>query len=1072
MPQDARLIWGFRPRAGKQFPSWRDAFMCRLWLNNDANLVNYSVIRVIDLKIATVDVGLLGRAPPTDVLQVLFQFAHVWAMLFALSLFLLFAPPADAQPLTQSSAAGAAGAADPAKKSVSQFKVDVWQTEQGLPQNTVQAMVQTRSGHLWVGTTGGLARFDGIRFTTFESSAVPELIAGPIFGFMEDAEGSLWIGHGRGAARYRNGRFERAFENELVQGKRVWAFAQARDGAVWAASESGLVRWSKAKDGEKDITKVYKEADGLPTNRLRTLDFDKDGTLWIGTTGGGLVSFAAEKFNVMNPANGFPHLEVRHVLADPAGGVWAATAGAGLVRVDRGQLKIYTTADGLPTDHLTYLARDKREKRGEAGSLWIGTWGAGVSRMNDGRFTTLSTADGLAGDQIWSTAVDREGSVWIGTWHGGLNRVSNRVFGVLGKPEGLSSDNARAVIHTRDGATLVSTAGGGINRIENGRITATITKKNGLATDETSSLLEDRDGAIWIGTYTEGLARRKSGKVEKFGIAQGIPNLDVRALLQDRAGTIWVGTNGGLARFNGQNFVAVRDAGAPLDGITTIFEDRSGVLWIGTTGQGLFSYRNGVFTTLTRKEGLVSNWILALHEDAAGSLWIGTNGEGMNRLANGRMSAIRTSDGLWDGTTQVIIEDRVGNLWMTCNRGFFRVLRAELDAFAEGRSAKVTSTAFGRGNALRSTTFAGGLQPAGSIDANGHLWFPSLKGLVIVDPARLPGSEEPPSVMIEDVLVNGVSSVSSLTQSGIVLPPGSLPLSIRYNAGTLLNADRAQFRYQMEGITQKWVEAEKNREASFPGLPHGKYLFRVAASLDGARWQEAAEPLPITVKPHYYQTPWFMALAIFGALAAAFGLLRLRTHQLHNRHAEMERVVAEKTEELRLANEHLSRLSFADALTGLANRRRLDETLETEWRRAARLRTSLAIVIVDIDAFKTYNDTLGHPEGDKCLVAVADVIRQAAGRAGDFAARYGGEEFMILIPGLGYEAALAYAEALRRACEARAIPHPASPVGPVVTISLGVAARVPSNDFSVARLIAEADAALYRAKGAGRNRVG
>jgi diguanylate cyclase (GGDEF)-like protein len=1016
-------------------------------------------MRVIDLKVSRVDAGLLNQAQSTFWVQFLCQFARTLARSRVLALSLLVMLPAHAQ--TQ--ATRVTNAVDPAKKSISQFKVDVWQTEQGLPQNTAQAMAQTRSGHLWVGTTGGLARFDGIRFTTFESSAVPELIAGPIFGFMEDAEGSLWIGHGRGAARYRNGRFERAFENELVQGKRVWAFAQARDGAVWAASESGLVRWSKGKDGEKDLTKVYKEADGLPTNRLRTLDFDKDGTLWIGTTGGGLVSFAAEKFNVMNPANGFPHLEVRHVLADPAGGIWAATAGAGLVRVDRGQLKIYTTADGLPTDHLTYLARDK------AGSLWIGTWGAGVSRMNDGRFTTLSTADGLAGDQIWSATVDREGSVWVGTWHGGLNRVSNRVFGVLGKPEGLSSDNARAVIHTRNGAALVSTAGGGINRVENGRITATITKKNGLATDETSSLLEDRDGAIWIGTYTEGLARWKSGKVEKFGIAQGIPNLDVRALWQDRAGAIWVGTNGGLARFNGQKFVAVRDAGAPLDGITTIFEDRSGVLWIGTTGQGLFSYRNGVFTALTRKEGLVSNWILALYEDAAGSLWIGTNGEGMNRLANGRMSAIRTSDGLWDGTTQVIIEDRVGNLWMTCNRGFFRVPRAELDAFAEGRSAKVNATAFGRGNALRSTTFAGGLQPAGSIDANGHLWFPSLKGLVIVDPARLPGSEDPPSVMIEDVLVNGVSS---LTQSGIELPPGSLPLSIRYNAGTLLNADRAQFRYQMEGITQKWVEAEKNREASFPALPHGKHLFRVAASLDGARWQEAAEPLPITVKPHYYQTPWFMALAIFGVLAAAFGLLRLRTHQLHNRHAEMERVVAAKTEELRLANEHLSRLSFADALTGLANRRRLDETLETEWRRAARLRTPLAIVIVDIDAFKAYNDTLGHPEGDKCLVAVADVIRQAAGRAGDFAARYGGEEFMILIPGLGYEAALAYAEALRQACEARAIPHPASSVGPVVTISLGVAARVPSNDFSVAKLIAEADAALYRAKGAGRNRVG
>ena len=950
---------------------------------------------------------------------------------------------------------------DPSKSLISQHKIDGWQTEQGLPMNTVQSMFQTRDGYLWVGTAAGLARFDGIRFATFESSAMPELALRPIFGFMEDAEGNLWIGHGRGATRYRNGQFEPAFDNALLEGRRVWTFVQSRDGVVWAATENGLVRWEKGKNGEKDVTKVYKEADGLPTNRLRTLAFDNDGTLWIGTSGGGLVAFASGKFTVMNPANGFPHLEVRHVIADPAGGIWAATAGAGLVRVERGQIKTYTTADGLPTDQLTYLAREK------SGALWIGTWGAGVARMNDGRFSSISTAGGLAGDQIWAVQVDREGSVWIGSWNGGLNRLSNRAFGVFGKPEGLSSDNVRSVMHARDGATWVSTAGGGINKIEGARIT-TIAKKDGLATDESSALLEDRDGAIWIGSYTEGVARLKRGKLEKFSIAQGLPNVDVRVLYQDRAGTVWAGTKSGLARFDGQGFTTMRDAGAPREGVVTILEDRSGVLWLGTPGQGLVRYRNGVFDTLTRKDGLVSNWILALFEDTAGTLWIGSNGEGMNRLSNGRFTAIRPADGLWDGIAQVIIEDQAGNLWMTCNRGFYRVARAELDAFAEGRIPKVTSTAFGPGDALRSTTFAGGLQPAGSIDANGHLWLPSLKGLVIVDPLRLPGSGDPPTVIVEEVLVNGESGPRS---TEIVLPPGSLPLLIRYAAGTLLNADRVRFRYQMEGITQNWIEAGKNREAAFPTLPHGAYRFRVAASIDGKRWQEAGEALPITVKPHYYQTLWFSALAILASVAVTAGLFRLRTHQLRHRHAEMERLVAEKTEALRLANDHLSRLSFVDSLTGLANRRRLDETLETEWRRASRLQTPLAVVIADIDAFKAYNDALGHPEGDKCLVAVADVIRQAASRAGDFAARYGGEEFFILIPGLDYAAATAYAEMLRQACEAQAIVHPASAVAPVVTISLGVAVRVPSEETSVAALIAEADAALYRAKKEGRNRV-
>jgi len=980
--------------------------------------------------------------------------AHMIRTVAALALSLLtgFGSPAQA---------AAANPVDPLKTSITQYRIDGWQTEQGLPLNTVQTMYQTRAGYLWVGTAGGLARFDGIRFATFELSPVPELASRPIFGFMEDAEGTLWIGHGLGAARYLNGRFEPAFDRALTEGRRVWAFAQARDGVIWAASEAGLLRWEKGKG----VTRVYKEVDGLPTNRLRSLAFDLDGTLWIGTTGGGLVSFSSGEFKVFDPANGFPHLEVRHVLADPAGGIWAATAGAGLVRLVDGKITTYSITDGLPTDQLTYLARDK------SGSLWIGTWGAGVVRMSEGRFSSISSAGGLAGDQIWSLQVDDEGSVWVGTWNGGMNRLSKRAFGVFGKPEGLVGDNVRSVLHARDGATWVSTSGGGVHRIAGYRIT-TIGKKEGLATDESSGLLEDRDGSIWIASYTEGVSRVRLGNgkpaIENFGTAQGIPNVDVRVLFQDRGGTIWAGTKSGLARFNGRVFTAVREAGAPLEGVASILQDRAGVLWFGTTGAGLFRYRDGVFDKLTRKEGLVSNWILALYEDAAGTLWIGTNGEGMNRLRDGRLSGIRPADGLWDGIAQVIIEDRQGNFWMTCNRGFYRVARAELDAFAEGRIAKVNSTGFGPGDALRSTTFAGGLQPAGAIDGKGHLWLPSLKGLVIVDPTRLPRSDQPPPVAVEEVSVNGVAG---LPEAGVVLPPGSVPLAIRYAAGTLLNADRVRFRYQMEGITHDWVEAGKNREASFPALPHGSYQFRVAASLDGKRWQEATAPLPITVKPHFYQTAWFIALVMLVSLAALAGLFRLRTHQMRSRHAEMERLVAEKTEALRLANEHLSRLSFADSLTGLANRRRLDETLETEWRRASRLQTPLAVVIADIDAFKAYNDTLGHPEGDKCLVAVAEVFRQAASRAGDFAARYGGEEFIVLIPGLDRDAAMAYAEMLRQSCEAQAIPHPASPVGPVVTISLGVAACVPSDQASVAALVAEADAALYRAKKEGRNRV-
>lgn len=950
--------------------------------------------------------------------------------------------------------ATAGEALDPAK-ALTQYKNDRWQTDQGLPQNTVQALLQTRDGYLWVGTLDGLARFDGVRFTRFDSRSTPELGLGSVHGLMEDSEGNLWIGRSDGASIFRDGRFRVVLNDDVTGGDSVWAFCQGPDGAVWAATHRGLVRW------EKGAVRSYRRADGLPTDRLRSLAFDHHGTLWIGTTGGGLVSFSGGRFRVHGPAEGVPKENIQAVAAAPDGDIWAATAGGGLVHGRRGTFRTWTTADGLPTNQLSALALDS------SGTLWIGTWGAGLCRMRQGRFDTLSSAGGLSGDQIWSLLADREGSLWVGTWVAGLNRLRNRHFGFLGAPEGLSHDNVRTVLRTEDGAMWVATAGGGLNRVLGDRIT-TLRAQDGLPSDETSALCTTRDGSLWIGTYVGGAARLHRGRLTRYGVAEGLPGPDVRVLYEDRKGVLWAGTMSGLARFDGRRFVHVTHQDVPLDRIVTILEDRQGTLWFGTTRKGLVRLRSGRFETLTQKDGLPSDRILALYEDDAGNLWIGTGGKGICRMKADVIKTIGPAQGLWDGIVQTILEDRRGQFWMTCNRGFFSVLRADLEAVAEGRLARLQSRGFGPMDALRSTTFAGSQQPSGAVDRSGRLWLPTYKGLVLVDPADLPGTRPPPMVLLEEVEVLGRTRVPATT---VELPPGSQPLAIRFTAATLVDADRVHFRYWMEGLHGDWIDAGSSREAFIPGLPHGQFRFRVAASYDGRSWREAAEPLRVTVRPHYYQTPWFFGLVVLGVLAGAGMLVRLRTHQLRRLNERMRRLVEEKTKELHQANAHLSRLSFQDALTGLANRRRFDEVLDEEWRRAHRHRTPLALLMADVDAFKAYNDTLGHPEGDRCLATVGALLLHAVGRAGDLAARYGGEEFAILVPNAGQESARSFAEALRLGCELLEVPHPLSPVGPVVTLSLGVASMVPVDGLSKEDLLAAADGALYQAKQAGRNRV-
>jgi ligand-binding sensor domain-containing protein len=757
-----------------------------------------------------------------------------------------------------------AEALDPAR-ALTQYQNDHWQTEQGLPQSTVQALVQTRDGHLWIGTMGGLARFDGIRFTTFDAHAIPELGAGSIRGLMEDAEGNLWIGRAGAAVLYKDGRFQIAFGEAVTGGASVWSFCQAADGAVWAATYNGLVRWTKG------TTQVFRQADGLPTNRLRTVAFDRDGVLWIGTTGGGLVSYAGGRFVTLRPGNGFPHAEVRAVVPDPEGGIWAATAGGGLARVLHGRITTYTVADGLPTNQLSALALDAQ------GTLWIGTWGAGLCRMRAGRFSSLSSAGGLLADQVWSLHADREGSLWIGSWVDGLSRLRDRRFLVFGVPEGLSHDNTRSVLAARDGAMWVATAGGGVNRIEGERIT-TLRKKDGLPADDASSLCEDRDGALWIGTYTAGLARLKGGRFTTFGVEAGLPGVDVRVIYQDRARTIWVATAAGLARFDGHRFVAVDGQGARLDGIIAILEDRAGTLWFGTSGEGLIRLRDGVFRILTTKDGLGSDRIMALHEDERGSLWIGTGGGGIARLRDDRIVSIRSSNGLWDDFAETILEDRQGSLWMTCNRGFFRVARHELDQFADGHITEVTSVGYGASDTLRNTSFSGGQSPSGAVDAHGRLWLPSYKGLVIVDPSNVPASNGPPAVLVEEITANGKAQTPG---QAILLPAGFATLTIRYTAKTLVDADRIVFRWRLDGLSGDWVDAGTRREAFYTGLAHGTYRFQVAASVDGKVWSAPSAPFEFTIRPFFHQTVWFVLLVVAVGVGgvAAHQMWRLRRHR-------------------------------------------------------------------------------------------------------------------------------------------------------------------------------------------------
>ncbi|MGC8724530.1 MAG: diguanylate cyclase [Acidobacteriota bacterium] len=394
----------------------------------------------------------------------------------------------------------------------------------------------------------------------------------------------------------------------------------------------------------------------------------------------------------------------------------------------------------------------------------------------------------------------------------------------------------------------------------------------------------------------------------------------------------------------------------------------------------------------------------------------------------------------------------------------------------------MSCTTYNREDGLRSAECVGGCQPAGTVTRSGTLWFPTMRGVAAIDPGAEMDSGRPPRVVLESVAADGTPLDPGRP---VRLAPGTESLEFRFTALTFISPRRVRFRYRLDGLDKEWKEVTRRRSADYSRLPPGTYTFRVKASTGGGVWSQQGATAQVVMEPYFYQTGWFYAVALLSLLMAGYAAYLWRVGELKRRERRLVALVADRTRQLEQANAQLKdqagRLSavnallegfsYQDALTGVANRRRLEEVLDSELRRAVRAGSPLALVMADIDHFKDFNDTYGHQRGDEWLCSVARILSETLSRAGDFIARYGGEEFVAVLAGADLAAGVVVAEEMRRRVETLGIPHRFAEGRGVVTISLGVAAVVPGGRGTVEELFRAADGALYSAKQRGRNRV-
>jgi diguanylate cyclase (GGDEF)-like protein len=928
-----------------------------------------------------------------------------------------------------------------------------------LPHDRVAALYEDSQGRLWAGTQAGLARFnpESNDFTTFQ----PQRVAASgrnVKAIVPDGKGGMWLATWGGLQHFTpaNGSFTQHVHDPArpgsLGGNDLNALAVDAKGGVWAATWPGGLDY--LPQGARDFTHLRVDQGQDPNARaniVRALQFDRHGTLWIGTEAG-ILRWDSSQPWAARQSVAAPDSRVTSFYIDRDGVLWATTLSAGLLRWDAAAQRFDQYSHdrddpySLPGDNLRAMMQDR------GGMLWIASFTDGIALVNlsSSGFTRhlpyrLDGRHGHANNALLSLENGPNGTVWLG--------------GNLGM--GLYDPARRRVVrrYEADG------------------------RSGSLNNNIVYSLYQDPKGPLWAGT-ANGLHRldHVDGKFRLIRFGNTASDF-INSIAPGRHGVLWLGTGNSVVRYDtvrGQSTLYFHDPrqadGRSVAGASVVLEDRQGRVWMGSEFNGggldLLDPASGKFRHLREggPEGMIDDNVSALHEDAQGRLWVGT-ARGLAQLEETAQGGLRLRShaaAIQHHKALAIQSDAHGKIWVSTLAGLFRLNPSN-------GSAQLFTVADG---------MTGGFTPLASAPgAGGRLYFGGVHGMTGVDPDKVRSASLPPQVAITDIKLfnhslsegrfrDQVRVEGPLTApTGLVLSSQATAFTIEFSALHYTEPSHNRYTYQLEGFDADWQETDaEHRVATYTNLDPGRYVFRVRAANHHGRWSEETATLNVTITPPFWQTLWFRLAALLAVLGGLWSLYHWRIRRLTRHQARLEQLVTARTAELEDSNRKLEALSQTDGLTGVGNRRGFDLALEAEWRRAARTGQPLALSMLDVDYFKKYNDRYGHLAGDATLREVAQLITVHGRRSSDLVARYGGEEFALLSVATPGADALGVAQTICNELARLKLPHDASPFGHV-TISIGVAVLVPSERSRPEQLVRLADEALYRAKQRGRNQA-
>jgi len=751
-----------------------------------------------------------------------------------------------------------------------------WQSDEGLPDNNVSGIAQTSDGFLWIGTMGGLVRFDGTRFDSFSAQNIEGVPSRTIRTLLLDKAGTLWLCMDRGVVVCAQPASAKAFTAlDGLPNAQASVFAEAADGAVWVGY-GGRRELAYIKDGHVTIVGAN---EGVPGGQS-WIAADNKGQIWL-AKGGHLRVFRDGKFQ---PMQDFAQAGYVRLAAARSGGVWVGSAGRLWKYKEGGEME--SAGELPPGSSVTALMED------HTGALWIGTSANGLFRKSAAGIESMPSSH----RNIECLFEGREGNIWVGTSGGGLNRLRPRAVELLDTDQGLPFETIRSVCQDTDSNVWAATANGMLARSA-GAGWSVVSMETNWPGGIPVCVASDPSGGVWIGTSDHGLIRFQNGEYKNWRVRNGLLSDYVHGLLVTSNGDVWITYFNRLQRLRKGQFESI---GLPTGTryLRAMAEDTLGNVWAGTSEGRLFCIRNKTLTDETERIQGGAPSIRCLYGTPDGALWIGYAGAGLGRYKAGKYARITTDQGLHDDFISQIVADKDDRLWLAGNAGIFQLSMDELSQMADDIVAghkiknRLRSVLYGRAEGVPSLQPTDGTIPTSMRSRDGRIWMAMRTGLAVIHTENIRDNPELPPVLVERVLVDGepvavydsksplrdndVRDLIDLHQSRPTLSIKAhyRRLEVDFTALSFRAPENVNFRYRLEGFEDEWTDAGTERKASYAHLSSGNYQFHVIACNNSGVWNEVGASFNFHVEPFLWQRWWFQLAILAGFTLCVIAIVR------------------------------------------------------------------------------------------------------------------------------------------------------------------------------------------------------